>query len=49
MADHARDHRPLIDKHKSTLGNAKKEVKEIGEEVKRSTGYVEMLATYMKK
>lgn len=49
VAEYARDHRPLIDKHNATLGKAKKAVKDTGQEAQRATGYVQMLATSMKK
>ena len=49
VSKHAREHRPLIDKHNATLGKAKKTVKDTGDEAKRATGYMQVLATSMKK
>jgi hypothetical protein len=49
VSEYARDHRPLINKYNSTLGKAKKGVKESSQEVKRAKGYLTALAGVLKK
>ena len=49
VAEYARDHRPLIDKYNSTLGKAKKVVKDTNQEIKRAKGYLTALVNLLKK
>jgi len=49
IKDHARDHRPVIDKFNSDLGKAKKSVKEMADESKRAQNYIKLIAGYAKK
>lgn len=49
VSEYARDHRPMINKYNSTLGKAKKVVKDTNDEVKRAKGYLTALVNLLKK